>query len=344
MFYSIFTGNNISRILAWCIGIFGLIGNSYIIILIVKSKFKLFQNHGFTISNRYAASRRSTSIIRILIFNLASTDLMGNIYCLSLAIADVVYGISYPQLYQANPPPINQTNIWTINPACFMARFYHFTSSQLSICITLIIAIDRFTRVLFPYSQHRLTRFKTYIVMIGCWIFFGSIGIYVVIKSIIAIPKYAQRFSFASNLCLYQDYDSQSLTTFILIRLAIFLFGCLLTISFYISIVIYIQWYKNHTRFHFDRVEKHVLVLVMTISISNILSILPELILFVIQITNGAILRNPLYQLFATTAIIFTFSNTAINPIIYIYFSSSANIFQYICCKSIFKKNIIRPS
>lgn len=337
MFYSLFRGNNIARVMAWIITIISCIGNSYILYLAFINRFRRYRfgKRKFVI-RRYIHANRPLKIINILICHLALADLLGGLYLLIITSADIYYGSVYPQLYQ-KPLVVNATNLWAINPLCFLARFCHFLSSQISILITLFIAIDRFTIVIRPANRFKLTRLKSNILALACWIIYSSLGLYFVLQSWLMLPRYRSRFSYGTNLCLYQKIQKGNLAalTVMQLRESLFYVCCSLTILLYMIIIAHICCHKDHLRSQINKIESRLFPLIAIISISNFASLIPETVIVLLRKAYPPIMSNAAYQAAIPCSLVFTFSNTAINPVAYLFFSKCYGNINFGCCRNL---------
>lgn len=338
MFYSLYQGNNIARVIAWVIAIISCVGNGCILyrILVYRYRRYRFYNRNST-RDYYITAHRSLIVINDLICHLALAGLLGGLYLMLISSADLYYGINYPQIYQI-PPVANATNLWATNPLCFAARFFHFTSTELSIWTTFVIGIDRF--IILIGSNHRLTRFKCYIVMIISWIIFCLMGLYVIVQSLQNMPIYRNRFSLDINLCIYQDTNLNSTLNVTILREYLYYFCCCFLVLLYVTTIIHSRCQASDTRTSFDLIERHIIPLVAIISISNMASMLPEAILIILRKLSPSIIINPIYHILSACAKVFTFFNTAINPLIYILYATpyhNINISRYFKSISCFK-------
>ncbi|RDD39021.1 G-protein coupled receptor GRL101-like protein [Trichoplax sp. H2] len=322
MFYSLLQGNEPSRILGWIIGIVGLLANSSL--LLYHFKRKLFKSS--KTNHHKIITSKSRSITKFLIRQLALADLLGSLYVIIISSADSYYGYRYPEIYQI-PNPSNQTNIWTLNPLCHIARFCFSTSSVLSIAITLVIAYDRLVAVIFPHSKARLNLFKSRIVISVCWLICCAFGLIPTIRGIISAPYFAQSFNWRLNICMYTDIVKIILTIFFRTRAAIY-FGCCSSIALiYVVIIVYVRNKRRRIASGMNQIERRIFIVMMIITAVNVCSLLPSTIIYGMPYN----IRQLPHVVYATSiTIMFTFSNAAINPFIYIFLSSSRK--RYIVC------------
>ena len=280
MSYSLFQGNDIARIASWLIGILGILGNLFLLIYICKIETITLRskvNPAATIGKSQV--HKSSRITDFLVCNLAIADIIGCIYLTIVAAADAYYGYRYPNIYQVVPSPINATNIWVLNPFCYIARYTFFTSSIASLVITMLIAIDRFIVVLFPYSCARLNLSKCKILMTLVWIFlctFGGIGFAIGLPN---IPKASKVFTFTSNLCM-NIADMKQFGPFLISRQTIYYTCCGIIMLCYCIIIAYIRSKKSKVSKRMNVIERRILIMMLIITASNVLSLVPATVLF----------------------------------------------------------------
>ncbi|RDD47554.1 G-protein coupled receptor GRL101-like protein [Trichoplax sp. H2] len=329
MFYSLYQGNNTARATAWIIGMLGLIGNGCIIIYSRKKNLLKVSNKGLSTRSRQA-TRKSSVICNYLIFNLAIADLLGDLYLTIIVSADTYYGINYPVIYQTINP-VNETNIWIFHPFCHIGRFFYFTSTILSILITLVIAVDRFVSVIFPISKLKLNLQRCRIIMLICWILASSFGLYPTIRGFINVNLFTKMFWFPINACLYEDTDEQLVTDYINAKYAIFYTCSCLVCLCYIFILIHVKTKsKSSSATQSEAIQRHILLIMIAVTISNIGSLLPSTVMFELYRLNTPF---TLYDYMLTVGTIITFVNTAVNPIIYMVMSPSLTRKLFKCCK-----------
>lgn len=340
MFYSLYTGNSPARLTAWIIGLIGLLGNSAVIIYTQKTKYFKTRADRSTLRSKKKGTKAS-AVCNFLILNLAIADLIGDLYLTIIVSADTYYGHRYPRIYQTTNP-INQTNIWIFHPLCHVARFCYFTSTILSILITLVIAVDRFTTIIFPFSKMKLNQIKCRIVILLCWIFASSFGLYPFIRGIINVHAFAKTFIFPVNTCLYEDVNGSYVLRFINAKYTIFYICCCLIFLCYISVLIYIKKKsKSAVATQTDAIQHHILLVMIAITISNVASILPSTITYELFRMNTPF--TPLFDYMLGIGTMITFSNTACNPIIYMLMSPT--ISKRLCfCKRSLSRNKISDS
>ena len=316
MSYSLLQGNEFARVSAWIIGFVGIVANVNVLYQRYKMHLSNFSMHNQDYHRGHHSVIKSRKVINCLTCHLAIADIFGAIYLIIIASADLYYGYSYPAIYQ-NPNPINQTNIWSINPLCKMGSLLVFTTPIASIFITFIIAVDRFIAVIMPNSKARLNVRRCRVIICMCWCLSLPFGLFPTIRSIISIPHFKSSFEFSDNICLYRDDNSKLIIPFVLLRQGILHLSCTLITILYIIIISYIKYKNSGIGSQLHRSERRILLIMCLITFTNIFSLAPSTIILGIAPTVKSLLSEKVYAHYAVVSIIFNFSNIAINPFIY---------------------------
>ncbi|RDD35842.1 hypothetical protein TrispH2_012167, partial [Trichoplax sp. H2] len=125
---SFLQNNEAARILAWSIGIAGILCNFAILWYNYKYKLLKINIQNPLANHRQQSARKTSTVTNHLICQLAIANLLGSIYLIIIPSADLYYGYHYPNLYR-NPNRKNVTNPWLLSPFCHLSRFLYFTSS-----------------------------------------------------------------------------------------------------------------------------------------------------------------------------------------------------------------------
>ena len=276
--YSLFQGNELARAASWFIGILGILGNIFILIYINKVKFVILPSKvNPSVPTNKAYTQKSSKVTDFLICNLAIADLLGCTYLIIIAAADVYYGYQYPSIYQV-PLPRNQINIWALNPFCFIAKYAYYTSSVASITITLLIAVDRFIVVLFPYSSFRLNLIKCKILITIVWFLLCCYGAIPIVIGLHGVVRSAQIFRFNINLCL--NFASKQFLYYLISRQVIYYTFCIIIMLCYCIIIAYLKHKKTRISSRMNVIERRIFIMMLLITASNVFSLLPSTILF----------------------------------------------------------------
>ncbi len=95
----------------------------------------------------------------IFAVNLAVSDLVMGIYMLLLATADVYYGDEFYKF----------SDDWRLSIPCRIANGLILLSSETSLLLLMLITLDRFLGLVFPFSTYQFTKFSTIIAVVAVW-------------------------------------------------------------------------------------------------------------------------------------------------------------------------------
>ncbi len=132
--------NNILRTFIWILGTMALLGNIYVV--------------------AWRLSLDSLSIPDIIISNLAVSDFLMGLYMLIIAGVDLYYKGVF----------IEFSDLWREGRLCQLAGFCATFSSEASVMFLVILTVDRFINILFPFSSIKFTKSTTYYAIGIVWL------------------------------------------------------------------------------------------------------------------------------------------------------------------------------
>ena len=115
----------------------------------------------------YKRDSQSNKVNTMLLSNLATSDLLMGIYLLTIASADVHYGENFPM----------QSETWRSGITCRIAGALSITASEASVFFVMLISIDRFICIRFPYSTKRIGKKSAAIIATIIWLTSFVLGI-----------------------------------------------------------------------------------------------------------------------------------------------------------------------
>ncbi len=135
--------NKFLRAFMWLFGLSAMSGNLFVIFWRLRAKpdSKIQLNQA------------------IFAGNLAVSDLFMAIYMLLLATADVYYGDEFYKF----------SDDWRLSISCRIANGLVLLSSETSLFLLMLITLDRFLGLVFPFSTHQFTKFSTIIAVVAVW-------------------------------------------------------------------------------------------------------------------------------------------------------------------------------
>ncbi|CAG5135744.1 unnamed protein product [Candidula unifasciata] len=135
-------GDTVQRVLLWIVGIIAVLGNFTVIVCrFVWNKSVLNKAYG------------------IFVTNLGVSDFIMGVYLLVIASADLYYNGIY----------ITKNIYWKQSLVCHIAGFLSTLSSETSAFFVLLVTIDRYFVLKFPFGQYGFTKRSTLIASVAAW-------------------------------------------------------------------------------------------------------------------------------------------------------------------------------
>ena len=145
-------------VMMWLIGVNALGGNLFVL---CWRKIK----HG---KNKIGNKKSDTNIVQsFLLSNLATSDLLMGIYMLLIASADIYFGDNFPM----------QAETWRSGITCKIAGTLSIISSEASVFFVTLISIDRFINMVYPFSQRKLGKTSSVVIVALLWIISLTLGL-----------------------------------------------------------------------------------------------------------------------------------------------------------------------
>nr|XP_054770089.1 G-protein coupled receptor GRL101-like isoform X1 [Lytechinus pictus] len=141
-----FLHNSAIKFFTWLLAFVTLFGNTFVLVTRLRSK----------------RTNMVARIQSILIANLAVADLLMGLYLLIIASADAYIGNSYFWKGLAHE--------WRRSGMCRFAGFLSFLSSESSVFLIVLISVDRFICIVFPFLKHRFTIFTIQVCTGVIWV------------------------------------------------------------------------------------------------------------------------------------------------------------------------------
>ncbi|RDD42416.1 G-protein coupled receptor GRL101-like protein [Trichoplax sp. H2] len=328
---SILFDNYLIIIILWVAGIAGIVGNSYVLYSVFS-----FRKIGNTVNTKLSIRRpqgRALNRARgrtfvILIFNLAIGDLLGSGHLIIVAISDIRYRFVKITLSNiSNPLTVLVYSRWLDDPACYLARFLHITSITISICLMGLIAIDRFFRIVFPFSTTlRITSKYAIISVLISWLasmvlaILGDYFAYLYRTFGLNIIQLYQ----IRNLCTidiaFNNSEKVYLSTMIMTGSIIYI----MAICMYGMIAVKIRRISaatdiNKVTLTDHKMEKRVFTTAIVIAITNFITWFPAFITGLISVFNYTnIFGKSQFIIISAIFNVILQANCSINPIIFV--------------------------
>ena len=154
--------------LMWLVGINALGGNVFVLI------WRKYKTKKFKVQD-------------LLLYNLAMSDSLMGLYMIIVASADIYYGEYFPM----------KSETWRTGITCRVAGSLSIASTELSVLFLMLISIDRFICIKYPYSNNKMGKRSTVVLAVLTWLFSLALGI---IPSILAGRNF--KFYDNSHVCI----------------------------------------------------------------------------------------------------------------------------------------------
>ena len=155
-------------VIMWLIGLGALSGNLFVLVWRKKEA-------------------NISTVNSMFLQNLAASDLLMGIYMLIIACADIYFGENFPM----------QSESWRSGITCRIAGALSIISSEASVLFVVLISIDRFIAIKFPYSTRKFRKQSAKVVATITWIISLVLG---TVPSVLS--GYSFKFYDNSHVCI----------------------------------------------------------------------------------------------------------------------------------------------
>lgn len=170
--------SDVLRVCLWIIGVSAFIGNFGVTLYRLGSQRHLLQKAHW-----------------LYILNLSIADLLMGIYLIIIATADVYYKGNY----------ILHDRAWRRSPYCKLAGVLAMMSAEASVTFIMLITIDFFLKVKFPFGNRKITSTGAILSCIICW----TIVLFVSILPVFYTSYFSEYFYSATAVCLALPLSSR---------------------------------------------------------------------------------------------------------------------------------------
>ncbi len=232
----------------------------------------------------------------LMFLNLSLADLLMGVYLVIIGIKDVNYSGMYG-VY---------ASIWKTSILCQIAGILAFVSIEGSSLVLLFVYVNRLLLVLYPFSFLKRNMFVKYLMLLG-WILAGVLSISVVVLG-----------TTHNGVCLFYDHSRPDITTstYPLLAICVVNVGILLIIAITSTILrININKSRKECGRKQTRQDKHMLLRLSMVILTNACCLLPSSILILMQL--GGVIINT--KLTVWLAILILPINASINPVLHTF-------------------------
>ena len=158
----------------WILGVTAIAGNLFVMVWRCRENTE---------------GRTSLKIHSFLVFNLAASDAVMGLYMLIVASADAYHGAGYFRVSDG----------WRVGSLCQVAGFISIIANEASVLFLVLISVDRFFFIVFPFfSRHHITIKTARIAACCVWVFTVTIA---VVSTVLASDEASTAYGL-SDVCI----------------------------------------------------------------------------------------------------------------------------------------------
>ncbi|KAM4853178.1 thyrotropin receptor [Thomomys bottae] len=220
-------GYRFLRIVVWFVSLLALLGNVFVLLILLTSHYKL-------------------TVPRFLMCNLAFADFCMGIYLLLIASVDLYTHSEY----------YNHAIDWQTGPGCNTAGFFTVFASELSVYTLTAITLERWYAITFAMRLDRKIRLRhAYTIMLGGWVCCFILAL----LPLVGISSYAK-----VSICLPMDTETPLALAYIVLVLLINVVAFVVVCFCYVKIYITVRNPQYNPRDKDTKIAKRMAVLIFT--------------------------------------------------------------------------------
>nr|XP_012613733.1 thyrotropin receptor isoform X2 [Microcebus murinus] len=220
-------GYKFLRIVVWFVSLLALLGNVFVMFILLTSHYKL-------------------TVPRFLMCNLAFADFCMGIYLLLIASVDLYTHSEY----------YNHAIDWQTGPGCNTAGFFTVFASELSVYTLTVITLERWYAITFAMRLDRKIRLRhAYAVMSGGWVSCFLLAL----LPLVGISSYAK-----VSICLPMDTETPLALAYIVFVLLLNIVAFVIVCSCYVKIYVTVRNPQYNPGEKDTKIAKRMAVLIFT--------------------------------------------------------------------------------
>ncbi|XP_074145935.1 thyrotropin receptor isoform X3 [Sminthopsis crassicaudata] len=220
-------GYKFLRIIVWFVNLLALLGNFFVLFIILTSHYKL-------------------TVPRFLMCNLAFADFCMGIYLLLIASVDLYTRSEY----------YNYAIDWQTGSGCNTAGFFTVFASELSVYTLTIITLERWYAITFAMRLDRKIRLRhAFMIMLGGWVCCFLLAL----LPLVGVSSYVK-----VSICLPMDTESPLALTYIIIVLLLNIIAFIIICACYVKIYITVRNPQYSPGDKDTKIAKRMAVLIFT--------------------------------------------------------------------------------
>ncbi|XP_069806498.1 thyrotropin receptor isoform X2 [Dendropsophus ebraccatus] len=220
-------GYNFLRIVVWFVNLLAILGNAFVLFILITSHYKL-------------------TVPRFLMCNLAFADFCMGIYLLLIASEDLHTRSEY----------YNYAINWQTGPGCNTAGFFTVFASELSVYTLTVITLERWYAITFAMRLDRKLRLRhATFIMLGGWAF----CFFLALLPLVGISSYMK-----VSICLPMDTETPLAQAYIILVLMLNIVAFFIICACYIKIYVTVRnpHYKSGDKD--TKIAKRMAILIFT--------------------------------------------------------------------------------
>lgn len=220
-------GYKFLRIVVWFVSLLALLGNVFVLVILLTSHYKL-------------------TVPRFLMCNLAFADFCMGMYLLLIASVDLYTQSEY----------YNHAIDWQTGPGCNAAGFFTVFASELSVYTLTVITLERWYAITFAMRLDRKIRLRhAYAIMVGGWVCCFLLAL----LPLVGISSYAK-----VSICLPMDTETPLALAYIILVLLLNIVAFIIVCSCYVKIYITVRNPQYNPGDKDTKIAKRMAVLIFT--------------------------------------------------------------------------------
>ncbi|XP_036698991.1 thyrotropin receptor isoform X2 [Balaenoptera musculus] len=220
-------GYKFLRIVVWFVSLLALLGNVFVLVILLTSHYKL-------------------TVPRFLMCNLAFADFCMGMYLLLIASVDLYTQSEY----------YNHAIDWQTGPGCNTAGFFTVFASELSVYTLTVITLERWYAITFAMRLDRKIRLRhAYAIMVGGWVCCFLLAL----LPLVGISSYAK-----VSICLPMDTETPLALAYIILVLLLNIVAFIIVCSCYVKIYITVRNPQYNPGDKDTKIAKRMAVLIFT--------------------------------------------------------------------------------
>ncbi|KAL4832555.1 hypothetical protein H8958_007695 [Nasalis larvatus] len=220
-------GYKFLRIVVWFVSLLALLGNVFVLLILLTSHYKL-------------------NVPRFLMCNLAFADFCMGMYLLLIASVDLYTHSEY----------YNHAIDWQTGPGCNTAGFFTVFASELSVYTLTVITLERWYAITFAMRLDRKIRLRhACAIMIGGWVCCFLLAL----LPLVGISSYAK-----VSICLPMDTETPLALAYIVFVLTLNIVAFVIVCCCYVKIYITVRNPQYNPGDKDTKIAKRMAVLIFT--------------------------------------------------------------------------------